>query len=548
MNKSFKTLFCWTMAFTMFTSIAMANPVENKATAAAANTKVSSAFNDLSNIDPILKAKIDSLLSKGIFEGVSDDTFGIHLHMTRAQFAKVAALVFELDVDFSLTASSFSDVKADDPQNGWAIPYIEAAKKAGLIDGITDTEFAPGENVTIGQLDKVFVVGLGKQVNMAGSPWYEDAVKQARALGIHPSGKDGSVVATRADLVIAAHASTEALQKQSNPAPAVIAIVSVKSADNKIVQVTLNQAVDPSKVTLSLKKDTQQFSTTTKWSDDHKLADLTINGAELTAGVYTIVLSGLDKPLTATLTVSGTINTNDPNVSITNPGDIANVIDSGLTSAAAGLNGFVTKSVAEDPTVSKFAKEIKFNVTNASGDAVAIPGIIEMITSSDPNVLKVGRSNDNRGYVLGNKAGTATVNIVYKTNKGESKVTSVTMNVRNDVVAAAQVEADSRAYQRMTVSNNVYSADFNAYTAMNLKVYDNYGIKYQKDEVQKYNFALAVVPIAENIVGNPNSGPVGTVTIDPDGTVHVVGNVTQFDLTAHLPNNKSATTEIQLRQ
>lgn len=545
MNKSFKILASSTMAFTMFTSIAMANPVENEATAIVANAKVSSAFNDLSNIDLVLKAKIDSLLSKGIFEGISDDTFGINSNMTRAQFAKVAALVFELDVDFSLKPSSFSDVQADDPQNGWAIPYIEAAKKAGLIDGITDTEFAPGDNVTIGQLDKVFVVGLGKQVSVSGSPWYEDAVKQAQNLGIHPSGKEGSVVATRADLVIASHGSSEVFHKQNNSVP--VAIVSVKSADNKTVQVTLNQAVDPSKVTLSLKKDTQQFSTTTKWSNDHKLADLSISDTELTAGEYTIVLSGLDKPVTATLTVAGTISTDDPNVSITNPGSIANVIDSGLTSAATGLDGFITKSIAEDPTVSKFAKEIKFNVTNSAGEAVAIPGIIDMITSSDPNVLKVGRSSDNRGYVLGNKAGTATVNIVYRTNKGENKVTSVTMNVKNDVVAASQVEANTKYYQRMTVSNNVYSADFNAYSAMNLKVYDNYGIKYQKDEVQKYNFALAVLILPQNIVGDPNNGAVGTVTVNPDGSVHVAGNVTQFDLTAYLPNNKSVTTEVQLR-
>ncbi|WP_174349922.1 S-layer homology domain-containing protein [Paenibacillus sp. JMULE4] len=545
MNKSFKILACSTMAFAMLTSAALANPVENKSAVAVANAKVSNAFNDLSNIDPVLKAKIDSLLSKGIFEGVSDDTFGIHLNMTRAQFAKVAALVFDLDVDYSITTSSFADVKADDPQHGWAIPYIEAAKKAGLIDGMTDTEFAPGNDVTIGQLDKVFVAGLGKPVNVTGSPWYEDAVRQAQALGIHPPGKDGRAAASRADLVTAAYAGYEAFHKQEdNATPA--AIVSVKSVDNKTVQVILNQPVDPSKVAFFLTKDTQQFSTTTKWSNDHKSADLTVNDAELTAGEYTIRVTGLDKPLTATLTVSGTISTNDPHVSIINPGTIANVIDSGLTSAATGLNGFVTRTVAEDPTLSKFAKEIKFNVTNAAGDAVAIPGIIETITSSDPNVVKVGRSNDNRGYVLGNKAGTATVNIVYKTNKGESKVASVTVNVKDEVVAASQVEADARAYQRMTVSDNVYSAEFNAFTAMNLKVYDNYGIKYQKDEVQKYNFALAVVLIADHIVGDLDKGDTGTVTVDPDGTVHVVGNVTQFDITAHLPNNKSATTEIRL--
>ncbi|MBP1155692.1 MULTISPECIES: S-layer homology domain-containing protein [unclassified Paenibacillus] len=546
MKQSLTILACSTMALTIFTSTATANPAVHTPASIAADAKVAHTFNDLSNIDTALKAKIDALVSKQIFEGVSSDIFGINQTMTRAQFAKVAALVFELKVDYSIKTSSFVDVKANDLQNSWAIPYIEAAKRAGLIDGITDTEFAPGENVTIGQLDKVFVTGLGKKVKLAGIPWYEDAVKQARDLGIHPVGKEGNTAATRADLVVAAYGSSEAYEKQNSPAPA--SIVSVQAADdNKMVQVTFNQAVESSKATLSLKKGAQSISTSTHWSSDRKSAHVTIDAA-LSSGEYTIVLNGLDKPVTASLTITGKISTNDPHVTITNPGDIANVMDSGLTNAASGLNGLVSKSTAEDPTVSKFAKEIKFNVTNAAGEKVAIPGIIESITSSDPGVLRVARSNDKRGYVLGNKAGTAIVNIVFKTNTGESKRTTVTMNVKSDSVTASRIEADTRTNQRMTVTNNVYSAAFNAYSAMNLKVGDNYGIEYQKDEVQKYNFALAVLIIPEHIVGDPDHGAVGTVTIDPDGTVHVTGNVTQFDLTAYLPNNKSVSTEVQLQR
>lgn len=546
MKQSFKILASSTLALVMLASTAAANPEVHMGASASAEASVSYDFKDLANVDPALKAKIGALVSKQVFEGVSSDTFGINQTMTRAQFAKVAALVFELKVDYSISKSSFVDVQAGDPQNGWAIPYIEAAKKAGMIDGITDTEFAPGENVTIGQLDKVFVTGLGKQVKLTGSPWYEDAVKQARELGIHPDGKEGSVVATRADLVTAAYGSLEAYQKQNSPAPA--AIVSVQAGDdNKTVQVTFNQAVESSKAALSLTKGTQSISTSTRWSSDRKTAHVT-SDAVLSAGEYTIALNGLDKPVTASLTITSQISTGDPHVTITNPGDIANVLDSGLTNAATGLNGLVTKAIAEDPTVSKFAKEIKFNVTDAAGNQVAIPGIIESITSSDPGVIRVARSSDNRGYVLGNKAGTAIVNIVYKTNTGESKRTTVTMNVKSDSVAASKIEAAKRTDQRMTVTNNVYSAAFNAYSAMNLKVHDNYGIAYEKDEVQKYNFALAVLIIPEHIVGNSDDGAVGSVTIDPDGTVHVTGNVTQFDLTAYLPNNKSVSTEVRVQR
>ncbi|MBO9598800.1 MAG: S-layer homology domain-containing protein, partial [Cohnella sp.] len=53
--------------------------------------KTSADFTDLKELDAATKAKFDALISAGIFDGVSDTTFGLKEEMNRAQFAKVAA-------------------------------------------------------------------------------------------------------------------------------------------------------------------------------------------------------------------------------------------------------------------------------------------------------------------------------------------------------------------------------------------------------------------------------------------------------------------------
>ncbi|REE83901.1 S-layer family protein [Paenibacillus taihuensis] len=173
-------------------------------------TKTTADFKDLAGVDAALKAKIDALLSKGVFEGISEDSFGIDDNMTRAQFAKVLTLIYGVNVNDSVTASSFSDVKADDSANGWAIPYIEAAKKAGLLNGTGNDTFQPGGDVTLGQFATGLVRGLGVKPDTTGSPWYADAVKQAINKKILPEETDGSKLATRADLVVGAYGGQQA--------------------------------------------------------------------------------------------------------------------------------------------------------------------------------------------------------------------------------------------------------------------------------------------------------------------------------------------------
>ncbi|PZE21999.1 S-layer homology domain-containing protein [Paenibacillus xerothermodurans] len=516
-------------------------------TTLAGTTKTASDYADLTGVNSELTTKIDALLAKGVFEGVSDDSFGISQPITRAQFAKVACLVFGLPVDSTIPTTSFSDVRFDDPANSWAIPYIEAAKRAGLIDGITDTTFAPGDHVSIGQLDTVLVKGLGKKVNGAASPWYADAVIQATQLSIHPANKSGDEIASRADLVLSAYAALQAAQPtQPAEQQEQVSISSVQATGDHTVQVLLDNAVDTSKATLSLTKDGAAVAATTTWSADGKSAVLTLPvGAKLSSGSYAVTLGGLAgsqiKGATGTVTIGTSAESGNITYAVTELYEVSNVIDSGLTASATGTQGYVTQAQAEDPTLSKFAKEIELTATTSSGEEVAIPGIIQSISSSNTAVVKAAVSSDRKGFVLGNKAGTAAVSIVYTAVNGATKQMTIPVTVKDVNVAADMIEAgESSIEHSLTVTGGVYSSHFNAYEKMDLKITDNYGIEYEVNEIQQYNFALGTMFYAEDITGDPDAGSAGTVTVEADGAVHIRGNVNKFTLTALIPNGDKA--------
>lgn len=120
-------------------------------------------FKDLKDLPQDVKDKFDSLIKGGVFNGLTEDTFGLDAEMNRAQFAKVAGIIFKLTIDETLTSSSFTDVRSDDPANSYALPYIEALKKAGLTNGY-DAEgktYKPSGAVSRQELAAFLIRGLG---------------------------------------------------------------------------------------------------------------------------------------------------------------------------------------------------------------------------------------------------------------------------------------------------------------------------------------------------------------------------------------------------
>ncbi len=148
MKKTLSVVLTSAMALSMFSSVAFG--------------KTSADFTDLKDLDAATQAKFDAMITAGIFDGVSETNFGLKDEMNRAQFAKVAALIMGLEVNKDLKTSTFTDVSVTDEANGYALPYIEALKTAGVTDGYADGMYNPAGKVTKEQLATFLVRVLGQ--------------------------------------------------------------------------------------------------------------------------------------------------------------------------------------------------------------------------------------------------------------------------------------------------------------------------------------------------------------------------------------------------
>jgi trimeric autotransporter adhesin len=290
MKKSLSAIVSMAMAFSMFSSVAFG----------AEAAKDSSAFSDLTSLDAATKAKFDAMISAGVFDGVKEGTFGLNDKMNRAQFAKVAALIFGLKVDTSLKTSSFTDVKSDDPANGYALPYIEAVKAAGITDGYAPGQYNPAGEVTKEQLAAFLVRGLGWETQAKATPgvsdktvsdWAKGYVALAIEKKVLTSGADGTFggtsAAVRSQLVLGAY---EAKQQYVPPVGPVVTNVSIAKAEAtgaKTIKVTLNGAIaDTSKLTVSVNRGGAAIASTVKWNESKNEATVTLEG-KMTEGTYT---------------------------------------------------------------------------------------------------------------------------------------------------------------------------------------------------------------------------------------------------------------------
>lgn len=246
--------------------------------------------------------------------------------------------------------------------------------------------------------------------------------------------------------------------------------------------------------------------------------------ATFEAKVYKTTSSGTTEIAKISKTLR--IATGDLNYSVAAVSDIFNAGESAQIQDVAGL----TKDAQRDPFTSKLRKEVKLNAIDASGDTVAIPASITAITSSDTVTAKV-YSDGSKAWVVGNKAGTATLNVTYKTNNGMQKQGTVAVNVKADPLTVAKLEGKTG---NKSISGVVTGA--NAFTLAEVKVTDNYGVAYEKLDARDYNYLFGITFTATNVVGG------GKVSISTDGTITITDTVTSFDLTTYTANGKSITT------
>ncbi|MDQ0872166.1 hypothetical protein QFZ77_000826 [Paenibacillus sp. V4I3] len=287
MKKTLSVVLTSAMALSMFSSVAFG--------------KTSADFTDLKDLDAATKVKFDAMITAGIFDGVTDTTFGLKDEMNRAQFAKVAALIMGLEVNKDLKTSTFTDVSVTDAANGYALPYIEALKTAGVTDGYADNMYNPAGKVTKEQLATFLVRVLGQDAAAKGktgtdttvSGWAQGYVALALELKLLSNGTDGKfggmTNATRDLLVSGAYEA-----KQQYVPAGKVSVTEAKATGVQQVTVSFNKPVDTAKATVSLKKGTVDVATTVKWSDDKKTATLALTSVKLSEGTYTATLAGVD--------------------------------------------------------------------------------------------------------------------------------------------------------------------------------------------------------------------------------------------------------------
>jgi len=108
-------------------------------------------FTDIANSDEDYDA-IKYLKDHGVIEGYSDGSFKPDNPINRAELLKMAFVAFSYKTR-TFSSSSFPDVSVAD----WFFPYVETAKQDGLIQGYTDGNFKPGNNITRAETLKVLL-------------------------------------------------------------------------------------------------------------------------------------------------------------------------------------------------------------------------------------------------------------------------------------------------------------------------------------------------------------------------------------------------------
>lgn len=98
-----------------------------------------------SDISQALWAKeaIDYLAQRKIINGKSENIFAPNDYLTRAEAVKLLVTAFNIEIPAELSLP-FDDVNNSD----WFYPYLCAAYKSGLIQGITQNMFAPQQTIT----------------------------------------------------------------------------------------------------------------------------------------------------------------------------------------------------------------------------------------------------------------------------------------------------------------------------------------------------------------------------------------------------------------
>ena len=135
---------------------------------------------------------IDALSSLKILDGFEDETFKADGTLTRAQAAKIVAIVHNAATNGRIQ-SDIADLYSNaqnpfvDCNTSWALPYINYCRITGLADGMTATTYAPKREVTGVQFLKLMLTTLNfntAKEGYTGTGWDINVLNRANEIGL----------------------------------------------------------------------------------------------------------------------------------------------------------------------------------------------------------------------------------------------------------------------------------------------------------------------------------------------------------------------------
>jgi hypothetical protein len=105
---------------------------------------------------------VEELSTLGVINGYDDGTFGPDNNITRAEFAKMTVYAMGTnEVEQANSAAGQDTQFTDVPGTHWAAGWVKQGTVDGFINGYSDTEFGPGDNITYAQAVKMLVCAVG---------------------------------------------------------------------------------------------------------------------------------------------------------------------------------------------------------------------------------------------------------------------------------------------------------------------------------------------------------------------------------------------------
>ena len=125
---------------------------------------------------------VDYLSEIGVVAGYEDGLFLPEKEITRGEAATLLARTLGFQEDYEIKSMPFDDVK----EGYWAERFISYCWEGGLVNGMTETSFAPAEKVTYAQMIKMLVCASGVETegNTKTDKWYEGYINTADKYGI----------------------------------------------------------------------------------------------------------------------------------------------------------------------------------------------------------------------------------------------------------------------------------------------------------------------------------------------------------------------------